>query len=583
MDEAIFNNFKSSTNGHINSGHKASHKARKKQSQSEMLDPDIYKQSIPYYNNKDNTARFNASHHSKKKNQYSVTSPGPMNDFPVRDFYNTPSLYNGSDINLPIHPNINTNSGNNPHNLARPEMDPLSYAKSLNRNSKSGRDRSNKHINENMSAVPDILLNSLALHDQPVPRIETDNAETNNLFNGANNQEPPFQQDSGTNPKSIRGLDANKFNEDLNMKQANLLDHNDVIFLERQKHNIIEPSPLVFDSQSAVNSINSQKILEGKLYSQVLQKPLFITPFFLQDSLGIEKDVFTVNSLMHIFEISLSIAIIAMCGNSLNNDSQVKKGVWIFLLVISVILLIVSLMFLFRVMKFDRNNGIFYCFLATILSIATMWVAVAELLPIPCISVMKSVASSNSMINNFSKRDTYYYLDNSTSGGANLCSLRKAETALISICSMVWFINLIQFGVVFYISRLDFRKGFDEKEIRDTILRNIRGGTSRTDDSNNYFGGFFRNDTNGNNFGADPEKIIYTERNGDYYNGTINYNQPYDNQTFNDDTLRSNIRNFSRGTRGPNENNFYNDFIKIYSDTASEKNAKRYSEKTLVG
>ncbi|GMM35996.1 hypothetical protein DASC09_033210 [Saccharomycopsis crataegensis] len=179
-----------------------------------------------------------------------------------------------------------------------------------------------------------------------------------------------------------------------------------------------------------VRSTNSRRYFEEQLYSQVLTRPLFITPVPIQEIFGIGPTAFSVNTLMHLFEIVFAVATIVLCSNSINNDtSSVKSSVWGFLIASSGILLGISVLFLFRIMNFEHNNGIFYCLTGSGLSLSAMGVAIGVLLPTPC-----------------------------EEGEGEQCKLRRAETALICVGAILWLINLIQFITVYYISRLELAR-----------------------------------------------------------------------------------------------------------------------------
>lgn len=183
--------------------------------------------------------------------------------------------------------------------------------------------------------------------------------------------------------------------------------------------------PSMLDERVEMRSNSSKKYLAEQFYSQVLTRPLFNTPSFLQEAFGISTNSFNVNTIIHTFEIALSIAVIVLTSSSITNDREISGSVWLFLIAMSSILLAVSLLFVLRVMNFEHNNGIFYALVGSGLSISGMGVCIGIILPEQC-----GVKS-------------------------NYCKVRQAETALIIIMAIVWLVNLVQFLTVFYISSLN--------------------------------------------------------------------------------------------------------------------------------
>lgn len=177
------------------------------------------------------------------------------------------------------------------------------------------------------------------------------------------------------------------------------------------------------------------KFYEEQLYAAVLTKPLFRTPDILQALFGLGPDLFLVNTAMHVLEIAFAIATIVLCLDSINNDRlNINNSVWSYLIALSGILLGILVLFLFKVMNFEHNNGIFYCLTGCGLSISAMGIGIGILLPTECTSEF---------------------------GQLRMCHFRRAETSLVCIAAILWIINLVQFITVFYISRLDLARSVE--------------------------------------------------------------------------------------------------------------------------
>ncbi|ODV63197.1 uncharacterized protein ASCRUDRAFT_18835, partial [Ascoidea rubescens DSM 1968] len=148
------------------------------------------------------------------------------------------------------------------------------------------------------------------------------------------------------------------------------------------------------------------------------------------------------NTIIHLIQVSLTAATIGLCSRSLSIDNEISKRVWSFLISQSSIILAVSLLFLFKIMDFEHNNGIFYCLASCGLTISAMGV---------CIGILQT-------------RNCGMDIDS--------CRIRRAITALICTSTFIWVIILVQFLIVFYVSRLGKDKFLPSAFPDETFQRN---------------------------------------------------------------------------------------------------------------
>lgn len=172
-----------------------------------------------------------------------------------------------------------------------------------------------------------------------------------------------------------------------------------------------------------------------KLINEVLQKPFFITPTFLQNTLQIPPDAFTISTLIQVFQIFIQIGIVCLCSQSMkNDDTQISHSIWAYLIAQSSIILAISTFFTLRVLHLGQNGTVFYSLVCTALTFAAFGLVLANLMKPDC-------------------DNTVVY-----------CRLRKATTGLVSLSTFIWLSELVIFLTIVYVSRLDIIPDPKEEE-----------------------------------------------------------------------------------------------------------------------
>ncbi|ODQ77408.1 hypothetical protein BABINDRAFT_163653 [Babjeviella inositovora NRRL Y-12698] len=164
--------------------------------------------------------------------------------------------------------------------------------------------------------------------------------------------------------------------------------------------------------------------MEKALIHKVMIHPLGSSPLVV----GGNPVPMTLSFVVHFFQMCCGVIMIALTAHGVNADTGIAQGIWIYLIFQSCLLVFVSMMFMVNLMSYDHNNGIFYCLVASILSVVGFGLSVGAMMP----------ASATCL-----------------TGNANLCTLRRAVTGFAIIMMLVWLVNLVSFITIFYISRLN--------------------------------------------------------------------------------------------------------------------------------
>lgn len=149
-----------------------------------------------------------------------------------------------------------------------------------------------------------------------------------------------------------------------------------------------------------------------------------------QPLIGGDRPVpFTPTFIFHVIQAVLLLVLISLCAYGVAADTRtISQGYWIFLIFMNCLLEFVLFMFIFRIMAYNHNNGIFYTITANVLCIIGFGMACGVFLPASGKCVKKTLG---------------------------LCTNRRAVAAFTMIVTLLWVINLTTFLTVWFISRLN--------------------------------------------------------------------------------------------------------------------------------
>lgn len=195
--------------------------------------------------------------------------------------------------------------------------------------------------------------------------------------------------------------------------------------------------------------------VKGLLIEKVLQKRFFPTPEFFEKTFGFPDDAFNISTLASLFQIFNQVAIIVIASQLLKNDeTEILRSVWAFLIAQSLIILAVSTFFTLRVLRIGRSGTIFYSVVCAGLTIAAFAVCLAKLMPSQC---------TNTMV---------------------YCRLRRAITGLVSLSTFLWLIEIVVFLTIVYVARLDIIP--DPLELTQPFSHQYAGGENLNTDPSQF-------------------------------------------------------------------------------------------------
>lgn len=171
---------------------------------------------------------------------------------------------------------------------------------------------------------------------------------------------------------------------------------------------------------------NKAENVKKMLILKCLEKSLFSTPKPLTAILGLPKGAFSLASISQAIQMAIQIAVICLCAQAMKNDlQQISHSVWAYLIAQGLIVLAISTLFCFRVIRMSRNGAIFYSLVAWGLSIAGFGVVLGCIMTKLC-----------------SNTKTY-------------CHIRKGVTGIVCLSAFLWLIELVTFLTIIYVSRLN--------------------------------------------------------------------------------------------------------------------------------
>ncbi|KAI5958843.1 hypothetical protein KGF57_002277 [Candida theae] len=198
-----------------------------------------------------------------------------------------------------------------------------------------------------------------------------------------------------------------------------------------------------FDNSGDIDSVISrQKVLEHDLIKQVMNQPLIsIRADKLGDRYYGRKINITMNLMLYLFEICLSIIEIVLASVLLQCDTAINIHVYRYLIADGTITIIVAILFSLHIVTYEKRNGSFYCTAAVVFKLISFIMIVSYILP------------------------------NNQSQPQHVWQVRRALGAFIIISTFIWISNLIMFLTTLYISRLnlleDLNFDFDKRGLNE--------------------------------------------------------------------------------------------------------------------
>ncbi|KAI3405945.2 hypothetical protein KGF56_001164 [Candida oxycetoniae] len=217
------------------------------------------------------------------------------------------------------------------------------------------------------------------------------------------------------------------------------------------------------ETEKESSSMSSrQKQLEHDLVKRVMNRPLVsIKTDRFGDKYRGKRITITVNFVLYIFEQCCSIVGIVLASVLLKHDSFVPDSIYRYFLADGCISLIVSLLFAFQIVNYEKRNGSFYCLAATIIKFVSFIMVVSYLFPL-----------------------AYYQTQ-------QIWSMRRAIGAFIIISTFLWLVNLTMFLTTLFISRLNLLEelnfDYDYKGLDDQFNRKPQGYTIENEPLREFF------------------------------------------------------------------------------------------------
>ncbi|KAG5420501.1 hypothetical protein I9W82_002382 [Candida metapsilosis] len=138
-----------------------------------------------------------------------------------------------------------------------------------------------------------------------------------------------------------------------------------------------------FEDSGDNESYMSRKIhLEHDLIKSVMNQPLIS---FNADKLGDRyygrRITITMNLILYLFEICLSIIEIVLASVLIQRDEMITVDVYRYFIADGVITIIVALLFTLQIVTYEKRNGSFYCTAAVVFKLVSFIMIVAYVLP----------------------------------------------------------------------------------------------------------------------------------------------------------------------------------------------------------
>lgn len=198
----------------------------------------------------------------------------------------------------------------------------------------------------------------------------------------------------------------------------------------------------VFATDSDMLSTGSRKKELGeRLVKQVMNQPMVTIAAnrFVGSGPDHNSDyniVITWNFLLYVVEIICETILIILSSVMLLQDTDTPKAIYRYFIADASISMIVSLLFVFHIINFEKRNGSFYCLAACLITVVSFILSVSQLVAKPCHS-------------------------------SGICNTRRTITAFIIISTFLWVGNLVMFLTTLYISKLNMLDdiNFDYQEV----------------------------------------------------------------------------------------------------------------------
>ena len=157
----------------------------------------------------------------------------------------------------------------------------------------------------------------------------------------------------------------------------------------------------------------------------------------------------TMNLILYLFEICLSVIEIVLSSVLLKRDDTINRAIYRYFIADGTITIIVALLFTLLIVTCEKRNGSFYCTAAVVFKLVSFIIIVACIFP------------------------------NDQAYTQHVWLMRRALGAFIIISTFVWLCNLIMFLTTLYISRLnlleDLNFDFDQRGLNNEFNSEANG------------------------------------------------------------------------------------------------------------
>ena len=219
-----------------------------------------------------------------------------------------------------------------------------------------------------------------------------------------------------------------------------------------------------FEDSGDIDSFMSRKIhLEHDLIKLVMNQPLIT---FNADKLGDryygKRITITMNLILYLFEICLSIIEIVLASVLIQRDEMITVDVYRYFIADGVITIIIALLFTLQIVTYEKRNGSFYCTAAFVFKLVSFIMIVAYIFP------------------------------NNSAQTHPIWQIRRALGAFIIISTFLWVSNLIMFLTTLYISKLnlleDLNFDYDQRGLNEEFnTRVTKKKTANIEDLKEFY------------------------------------------------------------------------------------------------
>lgn len=243
-------------------------------------------------------------------------------------------------------------------------------------------------------------------------------------------REPTSRNNYVSNYRNTKHSDANYFQD------AGINEKTGGVLLKLRKHALLKYSIWMHNhSNNEIDCEEEMELLKFErfqttmqlLVGHILEKPLFHVPPSVTEVFGFPPDAFTLSTITKLLQVSCQIIVIAITAESIQKkDSAVPIQVFSYLIAQAAISLLISLVFLLRIVRVNYRGSIFYASISATLTFVAFGLVLGFLMNSEC-----------------------------TANDLQVCHFRRATTGMVSLSTFIWLSEMVIFLTIILVALLE--------------------------------------------------------------------------------------------------------------------------------